>query len=116
MADTAGAHGERKECNAMAIAEEAGARHEDVVLDFYYKNLFTPVGGSGGTTASSWVPKAAPTFKAKPEDLDAEDSKVFLKSDPSRSVPFTRLGGNMTGSASSRPPSGTPALGENSTP
>jgi CO/xanthine dehydrogenase Mo-binding subunit len=102
----------------MVIAEETGAKYEDIVLDFSYKNLFTPVGGgSDGTTASCWVSKeaavalkklmlaaAAERLKAKPEDLEARDSKVFLKSDPGKSVPFRSLGGNMTGSASGRPP------------
>ena len=102
----------------MVVAEEVGAKYEDVVIDFDYKNLFTPMGGgSDGTTASCWVSKeaavalkklmleaAAGRLKAKPEDLDARDSVVFLKSDPSKNVPFRALGGNMTGSYSGRPP------------
>ncbi len=88
---------------SMVVAEELGARIEDVILLYDPKAIFTPVGmGSDGTTASAWVAKeaavacrkllleiAAPRFKAKPEDLDTRDSKVFLKSDPSRSFPFS---------------------------
>jgi CO/xanthine dehydrogenase Mo-binding subunit len=106
------------EGNAMVAAEEVGAKYEDVVIDFDYRNLFTPMGGgSDGTTASCWVTKeaavalkklmlavAAERLKVKPEELDARDSVVFVKSDPSKSIPFNRLGGNMTGSYSGRPP------------
>jgi len=87
---------------ALVVAEEMGARVEDVILLYDNKALFTPVGGgSDGTTASAWVMKeaavlcrkallelAAPKFKAKPEDLDTKDTKVFLKSDPSNAIPF----------------------------
>ncbi len=87
---------------AMVVAEELGAKIEDVILSYDPKALFTPVGGgSDGTSASAWVAKeaavackkllleiAAPKFKAKPEDLDTRDSTVFLKSDPAQSFPF----------------------------
>ncbi len=90
---------------AMVVAEELGARIEDVILLYDPKAIFTPVGmGSDGTTASAWVAKeaaaackkllldiAAPRFKAKPEDLDTRDSTVFLKSDPSKSLPFSEF-------------------------
>ncbi len=88
---------------AMVVAEEMGARMEDVILSYDPKALFTPVGGgSDGTTSAAWVCQravaackkllleiAAPRFKAKPEDLDTRDSTVYLKSDPSRSFPFS---------------------------
>ena len=97
---------------AMVVAEEMGAKWEDVVLQYDNKAPFTPVGGgSDGTTASAWVIKEA--CKAckqlvleaaletrgprpfppgtKPEDLDTADSKVFLKSDPSKNIPFSQL-------------------------
>jgi CO/xanthine dehydrogenase Mo-binding subunit len=88
---------------AMVVAEEMGAKIEDVILSYDPKALFTPVGGGGdGTTASAWVAKeaaiacrkllleiAAPRFKAKPEDLDTRDSMVYLKSDPSKAMPFS---------------------------
>ncbi len=35
--------------------------------------------------------KAAPMLEAKPQDLDTRDSKVFVKTDPGRSIPFTEL-------------------------
>ncbi len=88
---------------AMVVAEEMGARMEDVILSYNPKALFTPVGGgSDGTTSSAWVCQkaaaeckrllleaAAPRFKAKAEDLDTRDSTVYLKSDPGRSYPFS---------------------------
>ncbi|MBP1623338.1 MAG: hypothetical protein H6Q07_1358, partial [Acidobacteria bacterium] len=79
-----------------------GAKIEDVILLYDNKALFTPVGGgSDGTSASAWVMKeaavackkallelAALKFKAKPEDLDTKDTRVYLKSDPGKSYPF----------------------------
>ena len=87
---------------ALVVAEELGAKVEDVILLYDEKALFTPVGGgSDGTSASAWVIKeaavackkallqlAALKFKAKPEDLDTKDTMVYLKSDPSKSYPF----------------------------
>ncbi len=87
---------------ALVVAEELGAKVEDVILLYDDKALFTPVGGgSDGTSASSWVMKeaavkckklllelAAKKFKARPEDLDTKDTMVYLKSDPSKSIPF----------------------------
>ncbi len=90
---------------ALVVAEELGARVEDVILLYDEKAIFTPVGGgSDGSTASAWVMKeaavacrklllelAAPKFKAKPEDLDTKDTRVYLKSDPSQSFPFGKF-------------------------
>ncbi len=87
---------------ALVVAEEMGARIEDVHLLYDNKAIFTPVGGgSDGTTASAWVMKeaavacrktllelAALKFKCRPEDLDTKDTKVFPKSDPSKALPF----------------------------
>jgi CO/xanthine dehydrogenase Mo-binding subunit len=88
----------------MVVAEEMGAKWEDVIIDYDNKAAFTPVGGSDGTTASAWVMKeacklckqrvlerAAPILKAKPEELDTRDSTIYVKSDPSRNLPFSRL-------------------------
>jgi CO/xanthine dehydrogenase Mo-binding subunit len=45
---------------ALVVAEELGAKVEDVILLYDNKALFTPVGGgSDGTTASAWVMKEA---------------------------------------------------------
>jgi xanthine dehydrogenase molybdenum-binding subunit len=45
---------------ALVVAEEMGARVEDVILSYDEKFFFTPVGGgSDGTTASAWVMKEA---------------------------------------------------------
>jgi CO/xanthine dehydrogenase Mo-binding subunit len=90
---------------ALVVAEELGAKVEDVILLYDEKAIFTPVGGgSDGTTASAWVMKeaavackklllelAAPKFKAKPEDLDTRDTTVYLKSDPGKSFPFGKF-------------------------
>jgi CO/xanthine dehydrogenase Mo-binding subunit len=90
---------------ALVVAEELGAKVEDVILLYDNKALFTPVGGgSDGTSASAWVMKEAAVackkallelaasqnskWKAKPDDLDTKDTRVFLKSDPSKSYPF----------------------------
>jgi xanthine dehydrogenase molybdenum-binding subunit len=94
---------------AMVVAEEMGAKWEDVVIEYDMKASFTPVGGgSDGTTAGAWVIKeaavackklvleaAAPILKAKPEDLDTKDSTIFVKSDPSKSISFAQIPGGM---------------------
>jgi CO/xanthine dehydrogenase Mo-binding subunit len=90
---------------ALVVAEELGAKVEDVILLYDDKAIFTPVGGgSDGSTASAWVMKeaavackkallqlAAAKFKAKPEDLDTRDTTVYLKSDPGKSFPFGKF-------------------------
>ena len=93
------------EANAMVVAEELGAKPEDVILEYDEKAIFTPVGGgSDGSSASAWVMKeaavackklllelAAPKFNAAPEDIDTKDTTVYLKSDPSKSFPFGKF-------------------------
>ena len=88
---------------AMVVAEEMGARIEDVIMDYDPKAIFTPVGGgSDGTAASAWVAKeaavackkqllkvAAATFEVQPEDLDTRDTTVYVKSNPEKSLPFS---------------------------
>jgi len=90
---------------AMVVAEEMGAKWEDVIIQFDPKAPFAPVGGGAdGTTASAWVMKeaaaackkqllaaAAPLLKVQPEELDTKDSTVYLKSDPSKSLPFSQV-------------------------
>jgi CO/xanthine dehydrogenase Mo-binding subunit len=92
---------------ALVVAEEMGAKVEDVILLYDNKAIFTPVGGgSDGTSASAWVMKEAAVackktlldlasqsskfskFKVRPEDLDTKDTMVYLKKDPSQSFPF----------------------------
>jgi CO/xanthine dehydrogenase Mo-binding subunit len=100
---------------AMVVAEELGARLEDVIIQHDMKAPFQPVGGgSDGTTAAAWVMKeaavklkalmleeAASMLKAKPEDLDARDSTIYVKSDPSKSIPFERVRPPSTGNLQS---------------
>jgi CO/xanthine dehydrogenase Mo-binding subunit len=92
---------------ALVVAEELGAKVEDVILLYDNKALFTPVGGgSDGTTASAWVMKEAAVackkallelaaihreLKCKPEDLDTRDTMVYLKSNPSKAFPFGKF-------------------------
>ncbi len=92
---------------ALVVAEEMGARIEDVILLYDNKAIFTPVGGgSDGTTASSWVIKEAAVkcrkllldlaaksreFNTTPENLDTKDTMVYLKSDPSKAYPFGKF-------------------------
>ena len=96
---------------ALVVAEEIGAKVEDVILLYDNKAIFTPVGGgSDGTSASAWVMKEAAVackksllqlaasqtskWKVKPEDLDTKDTRVYLKSDPSKSYPFGQFIGD----------------------
>ncbi len=90
---------------ALVVAEEMGAKVEDVILLYDEKAIFTPCGGgSDGTSASAWVMKeaavacrklllefAATKLKVRPEDLDTKDTTVYLKSDPSKAYPFGKF-------------------------
>jgi CO/xanthine dehydrogenase Mo-binding subunit len=90
---------------ALVVAEEMGAKVEDVILLYDEKAIFTPVGGgSDGTTASAWVIKeaavackkallehAAWKLKVKPEDLDTRDSMIYLKSNPGQRYPLGKF-------------------------
>ena len=92
---------------ALVVAEEMGAKIEDVILLYDNKAIFTPVGGgSDGTTASAWVMKEAAVkckklllewaarnsaFNTTPENLDTKDTMVYLKSDPGKAFPFGKF-------------------------
>jgi len=92
---------------ALVVAEELGAKVEDVILLYDNKAFFTPVGGgSDGTSASAWVMKEAAVackkallelaavhreLRCKPEDLDTKDTMVYLKSNPSKAFPFGKF-------------------------
>jgi CO/xanthine dehydrogenase Mo-binding subunit len=106
---------------AMVVAEEMGARYEDVIIEYDPKAIFTPVGGgSDGTSAAAWAAKeaaiacrklilqtAADSLKAKPEDLDIKDSRIFLKSDPNKTYSFGQFAGNknyLAATFTGRPP------------
>ena len=100
---------------AMVVAEETGAKWEDVVIQHTMKAPFQPVGGgSDGTTAAAWVMKeaavklknlmfeeAAPILNAKVDELDVRDSVIYLKSDPSKTVTFAQLREPSTGNIQS---------------
>ena len=118
---------------AMVVAEEVGAKWEDVIIQHDMKAPFQPVGGgSDGTTAAAWVMKeaaaklkklileeAAPQLKAKPEELDIKDSVIFVVQDPSKSISFSQLRPPSTGNIQSylsatyngRPPTALWAVG-----
>ena len=65
------------ECNAMVVAEELGLEYDDVIVDFDYRETFTPVGGgSDGTTASAWATKeCANILKKMIIDAAIEEAK-----------------------------------------
>lgn len=72
------------ECNAMVVAEELGLEYDDVVVEYDYRELFTPVGGgSDGSAASAWVTKeCANILKQKILEAavyDAENPPVMMK-------------------------------------
>ena len=111
------------ECVAMVVAEELGLEYEDIVVEFDYREAFTPVGGGAdGVAASSWAMKECtykfkkllleaaaqeaenpfpPAMKGpqswqgenplkgyKAEELDFDKGQIFVKSDPSLSLPL----------------------------
>ncbi len=65
------------------------------------------MGGGGGQAAAS------PFKGLKPEDLDMKDGSVYVKSDPSKAVPFGRAVGqaNLFATYSGRPPTALWATG-----
>ena len=87
---------------ALVVAEELGARPEDVVIQFDANASATAVGGgSDGGGAATWVAKeaaidlkalllkdAAAVLKVAPEELDTRDSTVFIKADPQKNYAF----------------------------
>jgi CO/xanthine dehydrogenase Mo-binding subunit len=104
---------------ALVVAEEMGAKIEDVIVEFDPRAIFTPVGGgSDGTTAAAWVAKeaavackklllqtAADSLKVKPEELDTKDTKVIFKSDPNKAFPFQQFSGkDLAATFTGRPP------------
>jgi CO/xanthine dehydrogenase Mo-binding subunit len=104
---------------ALVVAEEMGARPEDVIVEFDTRAHFTPVGGgSDGTTAGAWVAKeaavackkllletAAGSLGVKPEELDTRDTMVIFKSNPEKAYPFSQFSGiDMAASFTGRPP------------
>jgi CO/xanthine dehydrogenase Mo-binding subunit len=107
----------------FVVAEEVGAKLEDVIVDFDPNASSTAVGGgtdAGGS--STWAAKeaaidlkqlllniAAGSLKLKPEDLDTKDSTVFVKADPTKSYPFSEfvtqlIGKDMAVTYTGKPP------------
>ena len=107
------------------VAEELGFRLEDVYYDNNNGDhiaLMTPDGSCNLTTNGYVVRKAAKKVKKKlleaatthvqlidrelppvfpglkPEDLDVENSEVFVKKDPSQRVPVSEIAKDVTGS------------------
>jgi CO/xanthine dehydrogenase Mo-binding subunit len=87
---------------AMVIAEELGARLEDVIIQYDpHASATTSGGGSDGGAASTWVAKeaaielkalllknAAALLRVTPEELDTRDSSVYFKAIPEKSYKF----------------------------
>jgi xanthine dehydrogenase YagR molybdenum-binding subunit len=88
-------------CIAVVAADALGL-HVDAIKLYIGDTLYPPSGGSGGSTTPGGVSsstrravvdardvlfaKVAPALNAQPDDLECRDSKVRLKSDPSRSL------------------------------
>jgi CO/xanthine dehydrogenase Mo-binding subunit len=87
---------------AMVVAEELGARAEDVIIKYDFWASFTSQGGgSDGGPASTWAAKeaalrckdllleqAAKKLGGAPDDYDTADSRVYLKADPAKNWGF----------------------------
>ncbi len=90
---------------AMVIAEELGAKIEDVIVHFVPNLPWWFQGASRDRGPNnSWAAKeaaidlkakllqtAAATLKVAPEELDTKDSTVYLKADPTKSYPFSQF-------------------------
>ena len=91
---------------AAVAAEELGLQIEDIKVYIGDTVYQLPSGGSGGsTTAASVAPAvktaaasakgelfqiAAPLLGAQPEELEARDGNIYIKSDPSQSISWKR--------------------------
>jgi CO/xanthine dehydrogenase Mo-binding subunit len=98
---------------AMVVAEEIGAKLEDVIPEVDPHSPNTYVTGGSGFATIAWVAYqaamelkskiltvAARTLKVNPEDLDTKDSTVYVKADPTKNVPFSSLVNSGVGSGS----------------
>jgi xanthine dehydrogenase YagR molybdenum-binding subunit len=88
-------------CIAVVAADALGLQVDAIKL-YIGDTLYPPSGGSGGSTTPGGVSsstrravvdardalfaKVAPALNAQPDDLEARDGSVRLKSDPSRSL------------------------------
>lgn len=99
---------------AMVVAEELGARVEDVLVQMDPSAPFSFIvsGSALGATAyaasqaaldlkGKIIATAAPMLKVKPEELETRDSTVYLKSEPSKTVPFSALVSDRVGTLGS---------------
>ncbi len=96
--------GTRTYC-AMVVAEELGLPMSRVRVSIGKSNLGNAAASGGSTTTASCAPvikdaaekakaallqAAAARMNANADDLDCGDGKVFVKSDPAKSVPFAQ--------------------------
>jgi CO/xanthine dehydrogenase Mo-binding subunit len=107
-----GVHGQ--DACAMVVAEELGARLEDVVVQYDpHSSMTFIVGGSDISSTAYAAQQAAIDLKAKivaagaaalnvkPEQVDTKDSTVYVLADASKSVPFGSLVSDAVGSLGS---------------
>ncbi len=99
---------------ALVVAEELGAKAEDVVvqLDPFSKLSFIIGGSDISSTAyagkmaaldlkAKILEAGAGALKVKPADVDTKDSTVYLKADPTKKVPFGALVSDEVGALGS---------------
>src|SRR5438128_1850308 len=117
-------------CIAVVAADALGLQATDIKL-YIGDTLYPPSGGSGGSTTPGGVSsstrravvdardalfaKVAPALNVQPDDLEARDGSVRVKSDPSRSLswkeacskigatPITSHGHNDQAAAKNKP-------------
>jgi xanthine dehydrogenase YagR molybdenum-binding subunit len=97
---------------AIVVAEELGLKPADVTPRIGNSAYpFGPASGGSNTTNSvapvvrlaaadarqKLFEVTAPLLKAQPADLDAADGKIFVKTQPSKSVTFKQAAAKMTG-------------------
>src|SRR5262245_51230251 len=97
---------------AAVAAEELGLRPRDIKANVGDSRWPEGPGSGGSNTTNSVAPvvrlaahdarlklfaAAAPLLKAKPEELDAADGRIFVAGQPSRSLPFAKAAAAMPG-------------------
>ena len=96
---------------AQIAADEFGLTLDDIIVKIGDTN-YPPSGGSGGSTTCASVSPAvkntvqmarlklfdtfaSSTFGVSPHDLDAKDGKVFVKSDPAKSITWKQAAAQL---------------------
>jgi CO/xanthine dehydrogenase Mo-binding subunit len=97
------------------VTKECANKLKKQILEAAIENANNPpaAGGFGGFGGAQAASSPSPLKGYKPEDLDMKGGNVFVKTDPSKSVPLSRAAGqaNLFATFSGKPPTALWATG-----